>query len=81
MTRIVVMAPFAEEFFGGRQELELAAATIFALVDQLDRIAPDFADEAAIRCAFAIDGVLTGDWSTAIPEGAEVLLFPRIGGG
>ena len=75
------MAPFGDEFFGGQHELARTAATIFALVGQLEALAPDFAEEAPARVGFAINGVTTSDWSTQIPADAQVLLLPRIGGG
>ena len=81
MAHIEVMAPLGDEFFGGKGEFTLAAGTIFALVALLDRLSPGFAEEAPVRCAFAIDGVLAGDWSAPIPEGAQLLLLPRVGGG
>ena len=75
------MAPLGDEFFSGQSAFDLSGNSVFALVSQLDRLYPGFAEEAPVRCAIAINGVLAGDWSTAIPQDAEVLLLPRIGGG
>lgn len=75
------MAPLSAEFFGGRDELQLPAGSLFELVRGLDALSPGFAEEAEGRVAFAIDGVLTGDWSSALLPNSEVLLVPRIAGG
>ena len=79
--RIVVMPPFDREFFGGKDRLELEAATLFALVGKLDALAPGFAEIAEARAAFAIDGVFTPDWTRSTAEAAEVVLLPRVSGG
>ena len=79
--RIVVMPPFDKEFFGGRDRLEMESGNLFGLVRELDKIAPGFSDIAEIRVTFAIDGVVTGDWSNSLAEAREVILLPRVGGG
>jgi molybdopterin synthase sulfur carrier subunit len=78
--RIVVMPPFDRAFFGS-DRLELSADTLFGLVDKLDALAPGFGELAAIRAAFAIDGVYTPDWSSPLAGAREVILLPRVGGG
>jgi molybdopterin synthase sulfur carrier subunit len=78
--RIVVMPPFDREFFDG-DRLDLTAINLFDLVERLDERAPGFAEIAGIRAAFAIDGVLTTDWSSPLAGASEVILLPRIGGG
>jgi hypothetical protein len=75
------MPPFDREFFGGRDRLELEAATLLALVRKLDLLAPGFADQAEIRAAFAIDGVFTPDWTRSTAAAREVILLPRVSGG
>jgi molybdopterin converting factor small subunit len=75
------MAPFAAQFFGGVQELDVVAGNLFALVDALDRIGPGFGDDAALRAAFAVDGVMQTDWSAPLGPDSLVMLFPRVAGG
>jgi molybdopterin synthase sulfur carrier subunit len=79
--RVVVMAPFDREFFGGRDRLEVEASTLLALVGKLDALAPGFADLAEARVAFAVDGVFTPDWTRSTADAAEVILLPRVSGG
>lgn len=79
--RVVALAPFDREFFGGRGVLELHAETLFGLVAALDTIAPGFAEVAQARAAFAVDGVFAPNWSKPLAEAAEVVLLPRIAGG
>lgn len=75
------MPPVAAEYFGGREAFDLPAATIFDLLRALDAITPGFAGKAELRIAFAVDGTLITDWSSPLPEQAEVLLVPRVAGG
>ena len=75
------LPPFAGQFFAGAQRLELAAANLFGVVAALDARAPGFADEAALRAAFAVDGTICTDWSAPLRPGAEVTIFPRVAGG
>jgi molybdopterin converting factor small subunit len=75
------MPPFDQEFFGGRDRLDLEAPTLFALVERLGREAPGFAAIAEARAAFAIDGVYTPDWTRSLAKAAEVILLPRVAGG
>jgi sulfur-carrier protein len=78
--RIVVMPPFDREFFGS-DRLELSAGNLFGLVDELDALAPGFAEIADVRAAFAIDGVFTNDWASPLAGVTEVIVLPRVGGG
>ncbi len=75
------MPPFDKEFFGGKDRLDLEAANVFAMVRELDKLAPGFAAQADVRVAFAIDGVLAPDWSSSLAQATEVILLPRVGGG
>ena len=81
MARVQPMSPFAEQYFGGAGVLEVAAGNLFGLVDALDRISPGFAEDAALRAAFAVDGVMQTDWSAPLAPDAQVMLFPRVAGG
>lgn len=75
------MPPFDQEFFGGRDRLELEAPTLVALIGKLDGEAPGFAEIADARAAFAVNGVYTPDWTGSLAEAAEVILLPRVAGG
>lgn len=75
------MPPFDREFFGGRDRLDLDALTLFALVGKLDAEAPGFAEIAEARAAFAIDGVVTPDWTSSTANATEVILLQRVSGG
>lgn len=75
------LSPFAEQYFGGAAVLEVAAGNLFALVDALDAIAPGFGENAGMRAAFAVNGMLQTDWSLALAPDAQIMLFPRVAGG
>ena len=75
------MPPFDRELGGGKDRLELAAGTLFALVSALDRLSPGFADNAGLRATLAVDGVVASDWSQPIAQAREVIVMPRIAGG
>ncbi len=81
MTKVILTPPFTYEFFGGRDELEVAAGNVFALVRALDGMAPGFADAAQLRAAVAVNGVAITAWDTPIDEDSEVLFVARIAGG
>ena len=81
MVSVRPLAPFSSQFFGGIEQFEMPAGNLFGLVEALDGIAPGFADEAALRVAFAVDGAIRTDWSTPLPANAEVTLFARVAGG
>ncbi len=81
MARVQPMSPFAEQFFGGAQLLDVAAGNLFALVDALDAIGPGFGENAGMRVAFAVDGTMQTDWSAPLPADADVMVFPRVAGG
>jgi len=75
------MPPFEREFFDGEDRFELEADNLFGLVRKLDEIGRGFAEVAEARASFAIDGVLTPNWSSSLVEAGEVILLPRISGG
>jgi molybdopterin synthase sulfur carrier subunit len=79
--RIVVMPPLDNEFFGGRDRLDLDAVNLFGMVRELDVEGPGFGDVAGVRAQFAIDGVVVPDWSTSLAGASEVIVLPRVGGG
>lgn len=80
MPKVILLPPYAGDFFGGRGEIAVAAESLFALVRALDGIAPGFA-EAAEGAALAINGTVAGDWTTRLTEGDEVMIVPKVAGG
>lgn len=82
MARAVLLPPFAAQWFGGREEIDVpGAANVFALVRALDAEAPGFAAAAEKRAAIAVNGSATSNWSMRLGEGDEVLFVPRVAGG
>lgn len=81
MARVTILSPLSSEFFGGDENVDVQAGSIFELVGALDRRSPGFADVADVRVAFAVDDVLTTDWATPLSAESAVLLVPRVGGG
>lgn len=81
MARVILLPPFAGEFFGGRGEMEVEAGNLFALVRALDAEAPGFAEAVEGRAAIAIGGVVAGDWTTALSAEDEVMIVPKVAGG
>lgn len=78
---MIVTSPLDREFFSGRECFEFAPESLFSLVDALDREGPGFADVAAVRAQFAVDGVIEPDWSRALSDVREVIVLARVGGG
>jgi molybdopterin converting factor small subunit len=81
LAKVILTPPFGSEFFGGRDELGVAAGDVFALVRALDAMAPGFADAADRRAAIAVDGVAITAWDTPLGGSSEVLFVTRIAGG
>ncbi len=67
---------------GNQATVGVDANTIRELFRKLSEQYPEFKSAVANGVAVAINGnVYRDDWSTVIPEGAEVVLLPRIQGG
>jgi molybdopterin converting factor small subunit len=81
VAKVILTPPFTYEFFGGRDELDVAAGNVFALVRALDTLSPGFAEAAQLRAAIAVNGVAITAWDTPLNEGSEVLFVARIAGG
>ena len=82
MARIVLTHSACRQYTGGMAELESDATSIRGLVRDLEARFPGLGRQVEESMAVAIDGVMHQDDLTAlIPEGAEVYLLPRIGGG
>ena len=79
--RVIVLEPFAGQFFAGQTEFDLAARNLFGLLHALDALGPGFADAAEAGAAIAVDGTMVADWSHALAAAQEVLIVPKIAGG
>ncbi len=67
---------------GNQAVVTIDACTIRELFRKLSEHYPEFKSSVANGVAVAINGnVYRDDWSTVIPEDAEVVLLPRIQGG
>jgi len=67
---------------GGRESIELEAATIRQLLLALEREVPDLADHIEQGVAVSINGQIFRDaWMQEIPPDAEVFVLPRLAGG
>ena len=67
---------------GNAATLEIEASNIRELLNRLIDRYPAMADHLEQGIAVAIDGTMYRDnWDVGIPEGAEVVLLPRIAGG
>ncbi|MFM5931436.1 MAG: MoaD/ThiS family protein [Novosphingobium sp.] len=81
MPQVIALPPFAAEFFGGKERLTVAGTSLFAVVRELDRAAPGFADTAEERAAMAVNGTVQADWSARLEPDDEILIVPKVAGG
>jgi sulfur-carrier protein len=66
----------------GRYQLEIEAATIRKLLDELENQVPALKDHLERGVAVSIDGqIFRDDWYRKIPPDAEVFVLPRLAGG
>jgi len=67
---------------GGSETVDVSAATIRELFRKLSEIYPGMEAHIKRGVAVSIDGKIYRDqWDTALPQGAEIYLMPRIPGG
>lgn len=67
---------------GGESELEIEASNIRELFQKLEERYPAAKPYIDRGIAVSIDGTIYRDeWSTPLPEDAEVFLLPRLAGG
>jgi len=67
---------------GGVESIEVHAGTIRELLTKLIERYPELDTHMETGIAVSIDGQIFRDnWSTEIPEDAEVFLLPRLQGG
>ncbi len=66
----------------GEASINIEAETIRELLNRLLERYPAMKQHMEIGIAVSIDGAIYRDnWTTKIPEGADVYLLPRIAGG
>ncbi|MBO6557922.1 MAG: MoaD/ThiS family protein [Pseudomonadales bacterium] len=66
----------------GEASIHIEAETIRELLNRLLERYPAMKQHMEIGIAVSIDGAIYRDnWTTKIPEGADVYLLPRIAGG
>lgn len=76
------MSQLAWPLTGGAGEIEVSAATVRALIAELDARYPGLGALIDRRLALAIDGEIHQDaWFAPLAPDSEVHLIPRIGGG
>jgi len=68
-------------FLRGQEDWDVAAGSVFQLVQAIEQIHPGFADAADQRVLVAVDGELVTDWSQPLHAASQVLFVPRVGGG
>lgn len=81
MARVIITAPLRGEFPLAAGELEIAAATVFELVRELEARSPGITEFIEAKVSIAVDGELVSDWSASLARSSEVLLVPHIAGG
>jgi molybdopterin converting factor small subunit len=70
------------ELTGGLAEFDVAADTVGRMIRELDARFPGLGEAINRRMAIAINGEIHQDaWGSELPEGAEIVLIPKIGGG
>ena len=82
MPRVIMAASDGLELTGGLAEFDVVADTVGRMIRELEERFPGLGDAIDRRMAIAIDGEIHQDaWDVALPEGAEIVLIPKIGGG
>lgn len=81
MARVVIFGSL-RAFTDGEGELEIAATTTKALLDQLVLRYPGLTETVAAGVSLAIDGEVFKDaWFTPISDDSEVVVMPLMVGG
>lgn len=82
MANVIVSSKMCEPWLGDVRELEVEAATVRALIRELDRRYPGLGTQVDESMAVAIDGVICQDsYLEPIGPNSEVCLIPKIAGG
>jgi len=82
MANVIVSSKMCEPWLGDLREFEVEAATVRALIRELDRRYPGLGAQVDESMAVAIDGVICQDsYLEPIGPDSEVCLIPKIAGG
>ncbi len=82
MPRVVLPLSVAQQYAGGKAEIEVEGETVRDLVRGLDSRFPGMAAMIREGMAIAIDGEILQDaMLEAVAPDSEVYLLPKIGGG
>lgn len=82
MARVIVASKMCQPYLGDVTELDVDAATVQALIRELDRRFPGLGVQVDESMAVAIDGVICQDsYLEPIRPDSEVCLIPKIAGG
>ena len=81
MAKVTFVTSICDAFTQGQDQVDLAAGNVFQLVRALDARFPGLGKFVETRASIAVDGEVIHDWTQALSETSEVLLFPRIAGG
>ena len=82
MARVIVSSKMCQPYLGDVTEFEVEAATVRALIRELDRRYPGLGAQVDESMAVAIDGVICQDtYLEPIRPDSEVCLIPKIAGG
>jgi molybdopterin converting factor small subunit len=82
VARVLTVAQSVRDLAGGRDHFEVDAATLHALVEQLDQRHPGLGAHVRQTMAVAIDGELHHDaWHAPLRPDSEVVFIPLIAGG
>ena len=82
MARVIIASQMCRPYLGDVTELEVEAATVRALIKELERRYPGLGEQVDESMAVAIDGVICQDtYLEPIQPDSEVCLIPKIAGG
>jgi molybdopterin converting factor small subunit len=82
MPTVTIAGSAGLRFTGGLAEIRVEATTVRRLIGELDARFPGFGREVDEGMAIAINGQIHQDaYGAVLPEDAEIVLFPKIGGG
>lgn len=82
MARVSSIAQAVRDLAGGQDQFEVEAASVRALLAELERRHPGLGTHVREHMAIAIDGEFHQDaWNEPLAPDAEVVLVPRIVGG
>lgn len=82
MPHVVLMGSDCAAFAGETRAFDVEGATVRRMIAELEARYPGLGDCIERRMSVAIDGEIHQDaLGEALPEGAEVVLIPKIGGG